>query len=69
MQPPLWQAVGPYLPNGAATTAVNHVVYFDAHAILTPMLILAGYAITGIVVQMAASRHPNRLVTETEPPI
>lgn len=67
MQPGFYGAIGPYLPNGAATTAVQRATYFDGHALLVPLLIIAGYAVVGIVGTLALSGHRNRLVTLTDP--
>lgn len=67
MQPDFYAAIGPYLPNGAATTAVQRATYFDGNALLMPLLIIAGYAVVGVLGTLALSGHRNRLVTLTEP--
>jgi len=67
MQPDFYAAIGPWLPNGAATTAVQRATYFDGHALLVPLLVISGYALVGIIGTLALSGHRNRLVTLTEP--
>ena len=60
------------MPNGAATTAVRNIVYFQAHATTSPVLVLLGYAIGGSVVALAvpARRHRRRgVVSEPAPPV
>lgn len=52
-----WRLIGPWLPNGAATTATTQAVYFDVQAVTVPMLVLAGYAAAGIVGTLALSRR------------
>ncbi|WP_043644322.1 ABC transporter permease [Nocardioides alkalitolerans] len=53
--PTFWRTVGPWLPNGAATEAVRGAVYFDAAGIGGPLLVIAAWAVAGIVVTMVAS--------------
>jgi hypothetical protein len=47
--PPFWRAIGPWLPPGAGTDAVRGAAYFGNTAIITDLLVLAGYAVAGIV--------------------
>ncbi len=42
-----WRSVGPWIPNGAALTALRQVLYLDGHAIAGPLWVLAGYAAVG----------------------
>ncbi|MDX3236962.1 DUF3533 domain-containing protein [Streptomyces sp. ME03-5709C] len=53
--PPFWQAIGPWLPPGAATTAVRNTVYFAGHAVGQPLGVLAGYAAAGAAAALTAS--------------
>lgn len=62
MEPWPWSVFGPYLPNGAATTAVLQAVYFDAQAVLVPLLIMAGYAVAGVLGTLALSRRGRPLL-------
>lgn len=67
MQPGFYGTIGPYLPNGAATTAVMRAVHFGGHALLIPLIVLAGYAVVGIAGTLVLSGHRNKLVELTEP--
>ncbi|MET9887355.1 DUF3533 domain-containing protein [Streptomyces sp. NPDC006430] len=53
--PPFWSRIGQWLPPGAGTTAVRNTVYFSGHAITRPLCVLAGYAVLGTVLAVAAS--------------
>lgn len=53
--PAFWRAIGPWLPPGAATTAVRNTVYFSGHAIGQPLWVLAVYAAGGSVAALTAS--------------
>jgi hypothetical protein len=53
--PPFWRAISAALPNGAATAAVRHIVYFDGYAVAGPILVIAGWALAGVVVALAAA--------------
>ncbi|MFI0816411.1 DUF3533 domain-containing protein [Streptomyces sp. NPDC021115] len=48
--PPFWRALSPALPNGAATHAVRHVMYFSGHGITANLAVLAAYALGGALV-------------------
>lgn len=59
--PPFWRAIGGALPNGAGTTAVRNTVYFGGHSTGGPLLVIAGWAIGGVLVTVAATTwHPRR---------
>lgn len=45
--PPFWRVIGPALPNGAATHAVRHVMYFSGHGITANLAVLTAYALGG----------------------
>ena len=55
-----WYAdLGKALPAGSALPAVQNTVYFNGSAITTPLLILAAWALAGILaLMMAAILHP-----------
>ncbi len=57
-----WRAIGPWLPNGAATTATTQAAYFDVHAVTVPLLVLAGYAVAGVAGTVVMSRRRRPLV-------
>ncbi len=56
-----WYAdVGKALPVGSALPAIQNTVYFSAHDITTPLLILSAWALAGIIAMaMAAILHPR----------
>jgi len=58
--PGFWRGIGPWLPPGAGTTAVRNTAYFDGHAILAAMLLLAGYALIGGVVALVGATLLSR---------
>jgi hypothetical protein len=55
MMPPFWRAIGPWLPNGAATTVTRSVTYFDGAAITGPLLVLSAWAVAGAAVTLIAA--------------
>jgi hypothetical protein len=52
--PTFWRSIGPWLPPGAGTDAVRAAAYFGNDAITTDLLVLAGYAVAGLVLTYAA---------------
>lgn len=50
--PPFWRALSPALPNGAATHAVRHIMYFSGHGITVNLAVLAAYALGGALVSV-----------------
>jgi hypothetical protein len=48
--PTFWAKIGPYLPPGAGTDAVRSIVYFSDAKIARDLVVLAVYAIVGVVV-------------------
>jgi hypothetical protein len=63
--PPFWAAIGPWLPPGAGTDAVRGIVYFDGAGAGRACLVLAGYALVGLVATLAGSGR--RTAADTEP--
>jgi hypothetical protein len=67
--PPFWAAIGPWLPPGAATGAIRGIVYFGGAGAGVASLVLAGYAVVGLVATMAGAgrraaapdREPERV--------
>ncbi|RNI23317.1 DUF3533 domain-containing protein [Flexivirga caeni] len=53
--PAFWRTIGPFIPNGAGTTAVRDIVYFGGRGIGGPMLCLVAYILIGIIGTLAAS--------------
>ena len=48
--PPFWRTISSWLPNGAGTDAVRRIVYFDAHAVTHPIVVLLVWIVGGVVV-------------------
>jgi hypothetical protein len=59
--PPFWAAIGPWLPPGAATDAIRGVVYFGGAGAGAGALVLAGYAVVGLVATVAGSGRTRAL--------
>jgi hypothetical protein len=59
--PPFWAAIGPWLPPGAATGAVRGIVYFGGAGAGAGLLVLAGYAIVGMVATVAGAGRTRAL--------
>jgi hypothetical protein len=66
--PTFWRAIGGALPNGAGTEAIRDYVYFDAHATLRPLLVIAIWAVAGLVVTLLASALHLHLRRQAETP-
>ncbi len=64
--PPFWAGIGPWLPPGAGTSAVRGIVYFGGAGVGQAVLVLAAYAVVGLLATLAGSgRHGT--VEEREP--
>ncbi len=53
--PPFWRAISSALPNGAATDAVRRIVYFGGYDIGDHLIVLASYAVAGVVIAIIGS--------------
>lgn len=53
--PGFWRAIGPALPNGAGTTVVRNLMYFNSTGLATPLLAITAYAVAGAVLLIAMS--------------
>lgn len=58
--PPFWRAIGPWLPPGAGTSGVRGIAYFSGAGLRVPVLVLAGYALLGIVAGVVAAAVRDR---------
>ncbi|WP_435242823.1 DUF3533 domain-containing protein [Streptomyces cucumeris] len=66
--PPFWRTIGPALPNGAATHAVRHLVYFSGHGITANLAVLTAYALGGVLATLvAATLIHRRMSPELDP--
>jgi hypothetical protein len=63
--PPFWRAIGPWLPPGAATTALRGIAYFHGAGAYVPAWVLAGYAAAGTLAVLAAGLQAGRRKTST----
>jgi hypothetical protein len=52
-------AVSGWLPPGAGVAAVRNVVYFDGAAIAGPLVLLAGWAVAGLALDLVGRGHPG----------
>ncbi len=57
--PEPWQSIGPYIPTGAATTAIRDIAYFPDAALAKPFLVLAAWILAGAAAALLLShgRH------------
>jgi hypothetical protein len=54
--PEPWRTVGPYVPTGAATTAIRDVAYFPDAPLTTPLLVLGAWLVAGVLVALLLAR-------------
>lgn len=55
MIPPFWRAIGDWIPTGAGTVGVRNIVYFSGNALATPLVVLAAWAVAGVVLLLLGS--------------
>lgn len=56
--PPFWATIGPWLPPGAATSAVRGIIYFGNAGLAPAAAVLAAYAAVGVALTYAGTpRH------------
>ncbi|KUJ65603.1 hypothetical protein ACZ90_45715 [Streptomyces albus subsp. albus] len=60
MLPPFWRAISPALPNGAATHAIRHIVYFSGNGIAGNLVVLSAYAVVGTLVTLLVAARIQR---------
>jgi hypothetical protein len=65
--PPFWAAIGPWLPPGAGTDAVRGIVYFGGAGVGRACLVLAGYAVLGLVGTLIGSGRGTAVDAEPRP--
>ncbi len=53
--PPFWRTIGPWLPPGAGTDAIRGIAYFHGVGVHRAALVLAGYALAGVLGTLVAS--------------
>ncbi|KUJ67279.1 hypothetical protein ACZ90_29845 [Streptomyces albus subsp. albus] len=62
--PTFWRTIGPGLPPGAGTWTGRSIAYFHGNAVTWPLLVLAIWAVAGIVITLLAAAlrartHPD----------
>jgi hypothetical protein len=65
--PPFWRAISSALPTGAGTDAVRRIVYFGAYDIGGHLVVLACYAVAGVVLAIIGSIIHERGTTAGQP--
>ncbi|MFF6999041.1 DUF3533 domain-containing protein [Streptomyces sp. NPDC008313] len=60
MMPPFWRAIGPWFPNGAATSLNRDHAYFGGVKTTVPWLVLTVWAVVGAVLTLLASAVRGR---------
>lgn len=58
--PGLWRTVGQWLPNGAGTTALREIIYFDGNGASGPVVLIAVWAVVGAAVALAVTALRGR---------
>ena len=64
--PTFWRVVGDWIPTGAGVDGVRQIVYFDSDAMTRPLLVLAAYALVGILLTLLVAgrgRRPELLLS------
>jgi hypothetical protein len=56
MIPTFWRVIGPWLPNGAATSVTRSIAYFGGTRITGPLLVLAVWAVLGTAIALTVTR-------------
>lgn len=64
--PSFWRSIGPWLPPGAATDAIRGIIYFDSAGVTASALVLAGYAVIGVVFTYLGIRRREPEAVEPE---
>ena len=47
--PKLWRVIGPWIPNGAGTSAARGIAYFGSTGVTTDYLVIIGYGVAGLI--------------------
>ncbi|WP_166136384.1 ABC transporter permease [Nocardioides ochotonae] len=66
VMPAFWRVVGDWIPTGAGVDGVRQIVYFGSDDLTRPLLVLAAYAVAGIVLTLLVSgrgRRPELLMS------
>ena len=66
VMPTFWRVVGDWIPTGAGVDGVRQIVYFGSDDLTRPLLVLAAYAVAGIVLTLVVAgrgRRPELLLS------
>jgi hypothetical protein len=63
-----WRQFGPWLSNGAGLDATRSILFLGSYDVRTPVLVLVGYALAGVVGVMLMSHQGRPLVSLTAEP-
>jgi hypothetical protein len=63
-----WRQFGLWLPNGAGLDATRSILFLGSYDVRTPVLVLVGYALAGVVGVMLMSHRGRPLVSLTAEP-
>ncbi|WP_228765367.1 ABC transporter permease [Aeromicrobium sp. S22] len=58
--PPFFSAIGPWLPPGAATSAIRGIVYFDNAGVRGPVLVMLAWLVVGLVLLIVPTLRQER---------
>lgn len=58
--PQPWPSIDPWVPHGAATSAVVSIVYFGAYTVVKPVLILTTWSVLAVAITVLARRERQR---------
>jgi len=47
--PEFWRVIGPWIPNGAGTSAARGIAYFGSTGVTTDYLVIIGYGVAGLI--------------------
>ena len=64
MLPSFYSSISPWLPNGAAISALRDITFFPAASINRPVLVLASWALVGLVGALILSRRRRRMTEQ-----
>jgi hypothetical protein len=63
--PTFWRTISQAIPNGAATTALRNIVYFDGNHIAAGILLMAAYSAVGIALIILSAILRSRRAART----
>jgi hypothetical protein len=67
--PDFFGTVAPWLPTGAGVSLLRNVVYFDGAAIAGPLMVLAGWGLFGLTLELAAQARTRLSLARRPEPV